>query len=211
MEAAILIFPVVAANGDALLFRLNVQREAFSITSRSAAVSIGRRIAVAGVSVPLGMELVSASGQHSETLDWLVLSNDPTPVVVRALQAGAAANLPAGTQLSLATPISGVSLVEVVDLRGGTEQETDAQLRARVPSVTRAWCAPLEMGPGTATLRFMCDALRADNNGFPTVEDVQIVTDYLDSKRPVAVKDFFCEAPIPEPIDFTLALRRDTP
>jgi hypothetical protein len=59
---------------------------------------------------------------------------------------------------------------------------------------------------GTVTVRFMCDALRADNAGFPLAQDVQVVFDYIDTVRPVAVRDFWVQAPIPEPIDFTLDL-----
>jgi uncharacterized phage protein gp47/JayE len=74
-----------------------------------------------------------------------------------------------------------------------------------VPGVTRAWCAPLEMGIGTVTTRFMMDDVRADNGGFPTADDVATVAAYLDTVRPVAVKDFFVVAPIPCPINFTIS------
>jgi uncharacterized phage protein gp47/JayE len=188
---------------------------------------------VGGVNVPLGSTVVSPDGQTYETLEWLTLGIDPSNVAVRALTTGAAGNLPSGTELAFTTPISGVSSVTVVDLRGGTDRETDTALRARVlerirqppmggdaedyvawalaiPFVTRAWCAPHEMGVGTVTVRFMADALRADVGGFPTEDDINVVRDYLDKKRPVAVKDFFVEAPVPEPIDFGLTLVRDS-
>jgi hypothetical protein len=59
---------------------------------------------------------------------------------------------------------------------------------------------------GTVTVRFMCDDLRATGdpmtNGFPLPRDIAAVTAYLNTVRPVAVKDFFVEAPIPEPISF---------
>jgi hypothetical protein len=166
-------------------------------------------------------------------LEFAVLGTAPVEVAVRALNPGAAGNQPAGTLFAQAVPQAGVDTVTVVDLRGGTEMETDEQLRARVlarirqppmggcaydyehwalaiPSVTRSWCAPREMGMGTVTVRFMTDALRADNAGFPLPEDVEIVRQYLDTVRPVAVRDFFVEAPIPEPIDFGLILGKDS-
>ena len=82
-------------------------------------------------------------------------------------------------------------------LDGGTDEETDEELRARVlrrirqppmggdaydyvawalavPGVTRAWCSPLEMGIGTVTVRFMMDDLRADNDGFPIADDIAV-------------------------------------
>ena len=37
---------------------------------------------------------------------------------------------------------------------------------------TRAWCRPLEMGIGTVTVRVMFDELRADDDGFPSYEDL---------------------------------------
>jgi hypothetical protein len=79
----------------------------------------------------------------------------------------------------------------------------------QVPGVTRAWSAPLEMGMGTVTVRFMMDDLRANDDplldGFPNDNDIVTVWTHLDSKRPVAVKDFWVVAPIPEPIDLALA------
>ena len=75
-----------------------------------------------------------------------------------------------------------------------------------VNSVTRAWCAPREMGVGTVTVRFMCDVLRTANAGFPNADDVAAVSAYLDAQRPVTVKDCFVEAPIPEPINFAVNL-----
>src|SRR5262249_2386251 len=106
---------------------------------------------------------------------------------------------------------------------GGTDDETDDELRARIlerirnppmggdledyvnwtlrlPGVTRAWAAQ-EMGIGTVTVRFMMDDLRADNDGFPTPDDVDTVAAYLNTVRPVTVKDLFVEAPIPQPVN----------
>ncbi len=73
-----------------------------------------------------------------------------------------------------------------------------------VAGVTRAWAAPLEMGIGTMTIRFMMDDFRTTTNGFPLASDVIVVTSYIDSKRPVAIKDRWVLAPIPEPIDFII-------
>lgn len=188
---------------------------------------------VPGILVAEGSEVVSPDGFSYETLEFLTIGQGPTEVAVRALNPGAGGNQPVGTPMALAVPISGVDELLVVDLRGGTETETDQQLRERVLrrirqppqggcaydyeawalsilSVTRAWCAPREMGMGTVTVRFMVDALRADTGGFPNDEDVEIVREYLDKVRPVAVRDFFVEAPIPMPINFNLTLDHDS-
>jgi uncharacterized phage protein gp47/JayE len=115
----------------------------------------------------------------------------------------------------------------VIHLTGGTDTETDEQLRARilhriqnppmggaaadyvtwalaVPGVTRAWAAP-EQGVGTITVRFLMDDLRADNDGWPEPDDIQAVADYIDKMRPVTVKDCYVLAPIKQFIDITIA------
>jgi hypothetical protein len=71
------------------------------------------------------------------------------------------------------------------------------------------------MGIGTVTLRFMCDSMRATDDpltdGFPLASDVETVLAHLNRKRPVAVKDFFCVAPVPFPINCTISnLSEDT-
>jgi|SRR5262245_10761397 len=211
-------------NADGSLGRKNATRASGTVSFTG----------VPGIVVPEGTVVIAPNGQSYETLEFITLATEPVQVAVRALTPGSAGNQPAGTLLALGTPVTGVSgTVTVVDLRGGTEVETDEQLRARIlerirkppmggdaddyvawamsiPSVTRAWCAPREMGMGTVTVRFMCDALRADNGGFPTPEDVKIVKDYIDTVRPVAVRDFFVEGPVPEPIDFNLSLTHDS-
>ena len=66
------------------------------------------------------------------------------------------------------------------------------------------WPAPCEQGVGTITVRFMMDDLRANRNGFPTGDDLQIVRDFLNTVRPVTTKDYFVKSPIPEEINFIL-------
>jgi uncharacterized phage protein gp47/JayE len=57
------------------------------------------------------------------------------------------------------------------------------------------------MGIGTCTVRFMMDELRAGNGGFPLQGDIDTVTAYLNTVRPVTVKDLFVVSPIPYPIN----------
>lgn len=190
-----------------------------------------------GVTVAAGTVVVSATGDAYETLDFLTLPDatlQPAEVAVEALNPGASANHPSGTLLSQQVPQSGVDTsVVVIDLRGGTDVETDEELRARVlerirkppmggdaddyvqwtlsiASVTRAWCAPREMGMGTVTVRFMCDALRAETGGFPTQEDLNVVAAYLDKVRPVAVKDFYVMPCVPEYINMSVTPLEDS-
>ena len=184
---------------------------------------------IGGSVLPEATQLVSGAAVLYETTAQITVGTSPTPVNVRAIDPGTAGNLDPGSVLNFVTAVPGVDgAVTIVEMMGGVDPESDDELRARVlariqnppmggdasdyeqwalqvPGVTRAWCAPNEMGIGTVTLRFMCDDLRADQGGFPTGDDVAAVSAYLDTKRPVAIKDFFVLAPIPFEISFTVA------
>jgi uncharacterized phage protein gp47/JayE len=189
-----------------------------------------------GAVIPVGARLLF-SEQEFEVLEQVTIYDSaPTPVTVRALDPGSAGNLPAGTNLNFINPPFGVDAsTEVLLLEGGTETESDDNLRIRVlerirqppqggaahdyvrwakavPGVTRAWCAPNEMGMGTVTVRVLLDDLRADDDGWPTEQDLQRDTAYIDTVRPVAVKDFWVLAPVKHTIDvFIRDLQPDTP
>jgi uncharacterized phage protein gp47/JayE len=164
-----------------------------------------------------------------ETLEDITTSAAaPVEATIRAVDPGSIGNLPNGAVLAMSPTIPGVSAqVIVVDLEGGTDTETDDELRARilqrirnpamggdvqdyvawalaVPGVTRAWAA-VEQGIGTMTVRFMMDDLRADNQGFPLPADVETVGAYIDTQRPVTVKDCFVAAPIKQFVDITIS------
>jgi uncharacterized phage protein gp47/JayE len=192
---------------------------------------------VPGVIIPEGTQLASEIGLIAyETTQQAVTGGSPVPVTIRALDPGSAGNQPAGSTLSMAGVIPFVSSsVTVILLDGGTEEETDDELRIRVlkrirqppqggaahdyvqwalavPGCTRAWCYPLEMGMGTVTVRVMFDDLRADNDGFPLFQDLAAVTLYIDSVRPVAVKDFWVLAPLKQRVEaYINNLTPDTP
>jgi uncharacterized phage protein gp47/JayE len=183
-----------------------------------------------GIVVPMGSELISAPTIPGvpaimyQTMQTVIMSAGPTPISVQALDPGSAGNLLYGTVISFSPIIPSIDMdTTVIEMFGGTDTETDDELRARilqriqeppmggdatdyeawalqVPGVTRAWSSPLEMGIGTVTIRFMMDDLRADNYGLPTDDDVVTVATYMNTKRPVAVKDFYVEAPIPFPL-----------
>src|SRR5215475_232390 len=190
-----------------------------------------------GTTVPEGTSWVSPTGVTYLSVEDKTIgqvADQPTEVAVLAINPGTPGNLPSGTPLTITSGQGGVDNTALtIDLRGGTDIETDEALRARVlarirqppmggdaddyvhwamsiPSTTRAWSAPREMGMGTVTIRFMCDALRPETGGFPTAEDIKVVQTYLDKVRPVAVRDFYVMAPVPEPIDFGLSLHNDS-
>lgn len=179
------------------------------------------------VAVNTRLELPSA-GIGFETTLQITIGVAETSAPVRALDAGIKGNLEVGENLSFVTPIAGVDdSAIVVNLAGGTDDETDEELRARVlfriqqppmggdasdyvawalavPGVTRAWSST-EMGIGTLTVRIMMDDLRASGGGFPTDADIVTVTTYIDTVRPVAIKDRWILSPIPEDINFSVA------
>jgi uncharacterized phage protein gp47/JayE len=200
--------------------------------------SVGRKMAtpaagtavfvssVPNVIVPQATVLSYGTIASYETTQQIVTgpAGSPTNAPIVALIPGSIGNLDVGTTLGLAAPIAGISGVTVGYLDGGTDEETDDELRARVlerirnppmggdeedyvhwalsvPGVTRAWSYPNEMGIGTMTVRFMCDDLRADNGGIPLPSDIAHVAAYLDMVRPVTIKDFFVVAPIPFPVN----------
>jgi uncharacterized phage protein gp47/JayE len=178
--------------------------------------------------VASGTSFQSSIGIGYETTQQITIGATATPVAVRAIDAGAAGNLEPGETVDMTDIIGGVdSTATVVEMSGGIDDEEDTDVRSRVlfriqqppmggdasdfvvwatavAGVTRAWAAPLEMGMGTVTIRFMMDDFRAASNGFPLAADILNVTAYIDSKRPVAIKDRWVLSPIPEPIDFII-------
>jgi uncharacterized phage protein gp47/JayE len=182
-----------------------------------------------GVVVPSGTILIDTNAFTYQTTADVTLGTSATATPIYALDPGIQGNLPTGTVIALTNVLNGVNgSATVVQMVGGTDAETDDELRARVlqriqeppmggdqadwiawaeevPGVTRAWCSPLEEGMGTVTVRFMMDALRADNAGIPLAEDVVTVQSWIDVKRPVAVKDYFVLAPIPFPLDVQIS------
>jgi uncharacterized phage protein gp47/JayE len=178
-----------------------------------------------GTVIPAGARLLASDNIEYELLEDVALSIAASPGPIRALDPGVVGNRDAESPLTLSTPISGVdSEALVVELSGGVDEESDRDLRIRVlerirqppmggdltdyiawakavSGVTRAWCAPLEQGIGTVTVRFMMDQLRADLGGFPTGADIQAFQTYLNTVRPVAVKEVYVVAPIPQRVD----------
>jgi uncharacterized phage protein gp47/JayE len=191
-----------------------------------------------GALIPTGTQLRSAVGAPPgspsttaelgyETLEDIVVGSGFAEGPIRALDPGALGNLDTGSVLSMETPPANVSpQATVVTLTGGTDTETDDQLRARilqrirnpamggsqenyvtwalaVPGVERAWAAP-EQGPGTITVRFLMDRTLRPPDGWPLPEDVVAVKDYIDLMRPVTVKDSYVVAPIKQFVDVTI-------
>lgn len=189
-----------------------------------------------GTLLAAGSILSTSDGVQYQTAADIYLSAAATSVAVTCLTAGAIGNRDAGALLSLSIAVSGVNAqATVVQIDGGADTESDDDLRTRVllrlrrppqggdaddyvqwalavPGVTRAWSSPNGMGIGTVVVRVLCDALRAGNAGLPADDDIARVRAYLDTVRPVCVKDFFVVAPIPQGLSITIRnLSGDTP
>ena len=186
--------------------------------------------------IPVGTLLTGGSSlQYQTTTEGTTGSDGTGTATAVALTAGSVGNLPDGTAMNISIAISGIDTATLQgDMSGGFDTETDDQLRERVlfriqnppmggdiadyvlwalacPGVTRAWAAQ-EIGPGTITVRFLMDDTYPDNYGLPQPADVTFVQNYIDSKRPVTVKDCFVMAPIMFFYDITISnLVNDTP
>lgn len=185
-----------------------------------------------GTVIPAGTRLV-----RSDAAEFLVdaeatVSGGTASVSLTADMAGQAGNTAAGSALSMASPIAGISAtatVAVGGLTGGADIETDDLLRERflarirqpphggaahdyvawaleVEGVTRAWCYPQELGLSTITVRFVRDD---DASPIPDAGEVAAVQAYIDVLRPVTA-DVTVVAPVAVPIVFQIQLTPGT-
>lgn len=178
-------------------------------------------------SVPVGTTLQTADEiifeTTTETDSRLVAS-------IQAVNPGANGNLQSGTVLTLVSPIAGIeSEATSSEVSGGTDIEGDESLRERllfrmqnppkagtktdyvawakeVSGVTRAWCYPLELGPGHVTVRFMTDGLT--DNGIPTALMVERVKAHIETLMPVTTI-LTVVAPVAKNLDMTLDITPD--
>ena len=138
--------------------------------------------------LPNGTPLTRQDGTpYVTTADATIVHGKLTVPIAATIQ-GAVTDDPGGTQISIATPITGINSAGVTELlTGGADAETQDQLRTRmlmryrappqggdasdyvewalqVPGVTRAWCTGPALGPGTVSVFFMMDG---QGDGFP--------------------------------------------
>ncbi|WP_296966950.1 baseplate J/gp47 family protein [uncultured Desulfovibrio sp.] len=175
--------------------------------------------------------------QYSLDADATIASGQAVAAIT-AVVAGAAGNCAAGTELSLVAPVTGVTSTCTVKadsnaagLSGGADVETDDSLRARVlvrlrtpprggsaadyiawaksiSGVTRAWCYPLMMGPGTVGLCFVTD--NASTGPIPTQTMVDRVAAFVETVRPAAMEGVDVFGPTPLENTVRLKITPDT-
>lgn len=186
-----------------------------------------------GSTIPALTVLQRSDGVEFTTDAEGTISGGTATVAVTCSTAGTTGNTDASTTLSLLSPVSGVNssaTVAVGGLTGGDDTESDDDYRARIAAriqqpphggadfdyvtwakevagVTRAWCYPQYLGPGTVGVTFVRD----DDTGsiIPDTNEVQEVQDYIDELRPVTA-DVTVFAPTPVELDMTIAISPNT-
>ncbi len=208
----------------------------FGVTKKPATLAVGAVVVTGadGAVIEAGAVFQRSDGVTYVTQADAVIAAGQAVLPVAAQIPGVAGVSAAGVQLTLVSPIAGVTSLAVVDADGltsGADEEGEEQLRDRlleriaeppsggaghdyrrwtreVAEVTRAWVFPRWMGAGTVGVAFMMDD-RADP--IPTADDVLAVQQYLDGLAPVTAT-VIAFAPIPEPLDLVISgLTPDTP
>lgn len=186
-----------------------------------------------GAFMPSGTLLVRSDNVVFRTTADVTLVTDTGVVSVTAQLAGASGNTQPGIALTLQQPVMGFSSTAVVvspGILGGVDEESLAALQARlikriqeppqggsvadyetwalaVPGVTKVWVAPLELGPGTVTVRIGNDDVGA--NYIPSPAVVAAAQAYIDERRPVTA-DVTVLAPVADPRPHSIALSPNT-
>lgn len=200
----------------------------FNIARKKATKALGKikfKYASSVVDIPIGTVVQSDDGYQYETT---VSPTADGVASVKAVIAGKQYNLSIDTELMLPSPVAGViGAVVVKEITGGTDLETDDELRARVlartqkpprqgtdsdfiawakevEGVSEAWCYPKELGDGTVVIRIL-----GPDKELPDETLLEKVKEYVMSKSSVLAK-IYVLSPIPQLFDFTLKITPDT-
>lgn len=186
-----------------------------------------------GSTMPTGTLLVRSDQVVFRTTADVTLVTDTAVVSVAAQLAGGSGNTQPGVGLTLQQPVAGFSSTAVVvapGIAGGVDEESLAALQARlikriqeppqggseadyelwalaVPGVTKVWVSPLELGPGTVTVRVGNDDVAA--NYIPSPAVVAAAQAYIDERRPVTAQVTVL-APVADPRPHSIALSPNT-
>lgn len=199
---------------------------------------------VNGTNVPATTLMQRSDGTKFNVNTTATVTGGSVTVTFTAQIPGAAGNTGIGATLTLGTAIDGVNSNFVVAsvVTPGADMETPDAYRTRmlqeyanppqggaiadyiewaleVPGVTRSWCLPNGMGPGTVVVYTMFDVTESAFNGFPqgtngvaTLEirdapatgDQLAVANHIFILQPVTALVYSC-APIASPQNFTIS------
>jgi uncharacterized phage protein gp47/JayE len=199
------------------VFRLGGEQSSGTVTVSGAVGSV----------VTAGSILQRADGvQYAIDASVTIPMGGSITASVTALLAGSTADADNTVSLSFVSPLAGINTTAtVIAISGGADVESDDALRARliarisnppqggsaqdyeqwalaVAGVTRAWVSPVEMGPGTVTVRFVRDG---DASIYPDAGEVAEVQAYIDERRPVTA-DVYVVAPNNAPLNLTIQI-----
>jgi uncharacterized phage protein gp47/JayE len=205
----------------------------WKITRKTAGFASGQVAfsGTAGSSILDGTIVQRQDGVQYKVLGDAVFGGGPLVVPLLALEAGEAGNFDSGLPMFLLSPIAGVQSTgtTATKIEGGIDVESDQRLLARllariqqpphggasfdyeqwaleVAGVTRVWVYPLQMGPGTVTVLFVCDE---DDIIIPSPAKVAEVQAYIDARAPVTA-EVFVAAPVADPLNMTVKLAPNT-
>lgn len=200
--------------------------------SRKAAAKAYGSVTITGTAatvIPAGSVANRDDGKtYTFDADATIGGGGTITAIVTASEAGSDLNTSSGVNLTLSSPIVGVtSIVVGADgLSGGTEIETDFSLLERIETrvqkppqggalhdyetwakevagVTRAWAKESDAGVKTVLVTFVMD--NKTDTIIPTVDEVTAVSDYISGVRPAGA-DPDISAPTETEVDFEIAL-----
>lgn len=177
-----------------------------------------------GTSIPAGLQGKWADQLYISSAAGVIGADGMATVVASAALPGLAGNAADDSRLELLVPPPGVqSAGQLVEMRGGVEEESDAELLARlldlirrppaggnvhdyqrwaleVPGVSAAYVYPLRRGLGTV------DIIITAAGGLPSAATLAAVQAHIDALRPVTAKHSLVAAPTVRAVDVELQL-----
>lgn len=185
--------------------------------SRKSAVGSAGSLLLSGLpGAPITAGLIAQTldgKQYSLSASGQIGADGTGTIAATSTTTGSATVQATGASVTLLAPPNGVNATgSVVKMVGGTDDETDAQLLARlldviqrppaggnkwdfrrwamsVDGVSSALVYPLRRGLGT------CDVVITASGGLPSAATLAAVQDYIDSMRPVTAKNCLVIAP----------------
>lgn len=175
--------------------------------------------------ISVGMQLQRADGKLFAVAETTRIDGTSATVQVVAVDGGSDSNTDAGVELTLVEAVAGLESKATVaegGLSGGTDVETDSELRERVlqrmrtppragtaadyvawalecDGVTRAWCMPNAPLEGQVTVYIASDQAGI----FPNETLLDTVQEYIDGLRPVTA-EVFVVSPIKKQINIVI-------
>ncbi|MCW3478801.1 baseplate J/gp47 family protein [Neisseriaceae bacterium JH1-16] len=178
-----------------------------------------------GAAVPSGLTAKLGGSSYATSSAATLDAAGSAIVNAVATVTGTTSNAPAGSLLELSAAPSGVaSQATLVTMTGGVDEESDAELLARllelirrppaggnkydyrrwameVTGVTAAYVYPLRRGLGTV------DVVITSAGELPSAATLAAVQAHIDDLRPVTAKSFLVLAPTPKVVDVAVAVQ----